>query len=261
MIELVKRYLSEDSLILIVSYYLFLLIDSLFIDIANNIYLDFSFCIIRNILLFLIVYFQRKHFNKSNISKFSIILLLLVGTETLPQIKLVSLGLITNIINFSIVLIFLISIYRANEIKIDKKLIKYFIFFMMGLLVGIFYAIIKMRLNHNDYLELAISNPKFFFASLLLSFTVLTNEVFFRGIVWGSFRKKGINDIWIILISTLLWSSVSFSQYQNVAEFLNILYLGLFAGVLVKITKSVDVSIGLFVGYSSFLFMKLVYFS
>jgi uncharacterized protein len=230
-------------------------------------YLQFNFLLFNIVydiggylILIIIIIEQKKNLPHNNIDSFSLILLIIFHTSTYYSNYSVGIKNVMALVNLLIAVVFAVIMIKNKNKEISKFSIKQILIFLLGLIVGLSIAIIKIQLNKLGLLNLAYDYPIRFLNSIIvaLSFSTIREEFVYRGLIWGYLRKKGINEWWIIVISSLVWVFAHINIYRNIPEIINFIGLGIIFGFLVKKTKSVNASIGAHAGYSSFLiFQKL----
>ena len=210
------------------------------------------------LIIFIIVNEQKKNLSNNNIDSLSLILLLLFHTSAINMSYSAEINKTIALVNSLIAIIFIVIFIKSKDKVISRFSIKQVFVYLIGLIIGISIAIFKIQLNNSDLFSLALANPIPFINSITISLSnfAIREEFIYRGIIWGYLRRKGINEWWIIVISSLLWGFGHIYLYRNIPELINFVGLGLIFGFLVKKAKSINISIGAHAGYSSFLVLK-----
>ena len=213
-------------------------------------------------ILLLLIFGQIRKLDINNIDSFSIIMLLLNNSTNTYSNYPDNLKNFLTLVNIIISIILFIVFIKIKEKKVAKLSIKQLLLFLMGLIFGIGIALVKIRLSNSPLLELAYTYPILFVNSITIAVSTLIREEFlYRGLLWGFFREKKVNDYLIIVITSILWVLVHVNVYQNIPELINFFVLGIIFGFITKFTKSINASIGAHAGYSSFLIMQLIFFN
>jgi membrane protease YdiL (CAAX protease family) len=224
----------------------------------NILWFGVTYDLLGYLLLLIILIEQKKNLGLNNVDSFSLILLVLFHTSAYYSNYSSGLKNIMALVNLLIAIIFSVIFIKNKNKDISQFSIKQIFVLLIGLIVGLCIAIFKIQLNNSDLLILASKNPIPFINSIIVSLSVfaIREEFIYRGVIWGYLRRKGVNDWWIIVTSSLVWVFAHSNIYGNTPELINFIGLGIIFGILVKVTKSINISIGVHAGYSSFLVLQ-----
>jgi membrane protease YdiL (CAAX protease family) len=190
----------------------------------------------------------------SNIDFFTICLILVLQ---------LAYGYPNHLVNGLLLLIslFLIIYLYENRIEVPKLNIHSIITFIIGILFGIIVAGLKLSIKNPALLTSAYVRPWQFVQSLATSivFNSIWEEFVFRGVFWGYLKKKHFPDLLVIFITSVFWVSIHLSPVSAAPELLNVFFFGIISGLLVKLTRKINISIGMHAGYNSFLIFQRLF--
>jgi membrane protease YdiL (CAAX protease family) len=205
-------------------------------------WLTMLFVLIMFLIVFILITVEKFHLDEYHVDKFSIYIIIVFGGFLRPIRTEEPLFTLALTISFTLMGVILI-VYSLKK-KIILTTPPHLIYWIV---ISLLISYLEYLFVENLLIPSAINQSHISFLNSLytvdyeLSNVVISEELFFRGFLWGGLRNGGYKNVNILLVQAFLFmvAHINFNQLRTITAFLLVFIQGIIYGIFAWKSKSI----------------------